>query len=130
MIPEVENEILEIEMEEQPSLTYCLDVDNGRIRGTADELDAVKQAAYLILNTERYDYMIYSWDYGVELKDLVGQPKEYAYSEIQRCITEALLQDDRITSVDDFEFEAKQNAVHVKFTVSTIYGNMEMEKDV
>ena len=31
MIPEVENEILEIEMEEQPSLTYCLDVDNGRI---------------------------------------------------------------------------------------------------
>lgn len=130
MIPEVDDEMIEIEVETEPSRTYFLDIENGRIRGIADELDAVRQAVYLMLNTERYDHLIYSWDYGVELKDLIGEPKEYAYPEIKRCIIEALLQDDRITAVDDFEFESSLKSVHVKFTVYTIYGDMEVESDV
>ncbi|MDE5996031.1 MAG: DUF2634 domain-containing protein [Eubacterium sp.] len=130
MIPEVEDNMVEIEVETEPSKTYFLDIENGRIRGFTDELEAVRQAVYLILNTERYDYLIYSWDYGVELKELIGEPKEYAYPEIKRCITEALLQDDRITAVDDFEFETGKKSVHVKFTVYTIYGDMEVETDV
>ena len=130
MIPDVEEDIWEIDVESQPSQTYFLDIENGRIRGVTDELDAVRQAVYLMLNTERYDYLIYSWDYGVELKELAGEQKEYAYPEIKRCITEALLQDDRITAVDDFEFEAGKKSVHVKFTVTTIYGDMEVETDV
>ena len=129
MIPEVDD-MLDFEVETEPSKTYSLDIENGRIRGFVDELDAVRQAVYLILNTERYDHLIYSWDYGVELKELIGEPKEYAYPEIKRCITEALLQDDRITAVDDFEFESSLKSVHVKFTVYTIYGDMEVETDV
>ena len=130
MIPEVETDVIDIEVETEPSKTYALDIENGRIRGIADELDAVRQAVYLMLNTERYDHLIYSWDYGVELKELSGEQKEYAYPEIKRCITEALLQDDRITAVDDFEFESSLKSVHVKFTVYTIYGDMEVETDV
>ena len=130
MIPEVNEEISEIEVETQPSKTYFFDMDNGRIRGIADELEAVRQAVYLILNTERYDHLIYSWDYGVELKELIGEQKEYAYPEIKRCITEALLQDDRINAVDAFEFESGKKTTHVKFTVYTIFGNMEVETDV
>lgn len=130
MIPEVNEEISEIEVETQPSKTYFFDMDNGRIRGIADELEAVRQAVYLILNTERYDYLIYSWDYGVELKELFGEQKEYAYPEIKRCITEALLQDERITAVDAFEFEAGKKSNHIKFSVHTIFGDMEVETDV
>lgn len=130
MIPQVSGDILDIEVESQPSKTYCLDIENGRIRGIADNLEAVRQAVYLILNTERYDCLIYSWNYGVELKDLIGEPREYAYSEIKRCITEALLQDDRITAVEDFEFEAAEKTVHVRFKVYTIFGDMEVETDV
>ncbi len=130
MIPEVEADMLDIEVKTEPSRTYALDIENGRIRGIADELEAVKQAVYLMLNTERYDHLIYSWDYGVELKELAGEQKEYAYPEIKRCITEALLQDDRITAVDDFKFESSLKAVHVKFKVYTIYGDMEVETDV
>ena len=59
------------------------------------------QAVYLILNVERYAFPIYSRDYGSELSDLIGTPRDYAISEIKRRITEALTQDDRITSVDD-----------------------------
>ena len=87
-----------------------------------DEQDAVLQAVYLILNVERYAFPIYSRDYGSELSDLIGTPRDYAMSEIKRRITEALTQDDRITGVDDWSFETSGRGVRAKFTVNTIYG--------
>lgn len=130
MIPKVDNDLLTLEVETQPSLTYALDIEHDRIRGRVDEIEAVKQAIYLILNIERYDYLIYSWNYGVELKDLIGQPKDFVLPEIKRRITEALLQDDRITAVDGFEFETGRRSVHVTFTAHTIFGDTEIETEV
>ncbi len=130
MIPDIKNNLLTLEFEAQPSLTYALDIERGKIHSTVDEIEAIKQAAYLILCIERYDYLIYSWNYGVELKKLIGQPKEYALPEIKRCITEALVQDDRIESVDDFEFESSQKGVRVTFTMHTIFGAVESETEV
>lgn len=78
MIPKVDNDLLTLEVETQPSLTYALDIEHRRIRGMVDELESLRQAIYLILSTERYAYLIYSWNYGVELVELIGQPKEYA----------------------------------------------------
>lgn len=130
MIPKVEDDLLTLEVETQPSLTYALDIEHGCIRGMVDELESLRQAIYLILSTERYAYLIYSWNYGVELVELIGQPKEYALPEIKRCITEALLQDDRITAVDGFEFETGKKTVHVTFIVHSIFGDLEVETDV
>ncbi|MBQ8248490.1 MAG: DUF2634 domain-containing protein [Clostridia bacterium] len=130
MIPSIETDLLSLEIEAQPSLTYALDIESDKIRGMADNLEALKQAIYLILNTERYAYPIYSWNYGVELKEIIGQPKEYALSEIKRCITEALLQDDRITAVDSFEVEIGKKTIRAIFTVHTIYGDIETAKEV
>lgn len=114
--------------------TYKIKFGEGvdRIIGFTDELDAVKQAIYLILNTERYQYVIYSWDYGVELLDLYGKPMPYVMSELPRRIKEALVQDDRIEDVVDFEFERDRKKLHVTFTVVTSVGNVstEMEVDV
>lgn len=89
-----------------------------------DELDAVKQAIYLILSTERYEFPIYSWDYGVELIDLYGKPMPYVMSELPRRITEALTQDNRIDDVIDFEFEKNGKKLHTTFTVVTNAGNV------
>lgn len=130
MIPTANNSLLTLKTESQPSRTYALDAENNCIRGKVDRLDAVKQAVYLILATERYAWQIYSWNYGVELVDHIGQPKEYALSEIQRCITEALTQDDRITAVDSFEFEIGKKSVHVSFVVRSVFGSLEVETDV
>lgn len=122
----------DFEVVEEPSCTYKMvlptrDDDVARFNGKTDELDAVKQAVYKILNTERYEYPIYSWNYGIELKDLFGQPIPWVYPELERRITEALTWDDRIDSVTDFEFENFRNDVHAKFTVNTIYGSYEDE---
>lgn len=95
-----------------------------------DGLDAVKQAVYLILSSERYKHIIYSWDYGVELLDLIGKPMPYVMSEVPRRIKEALTQDDRITDVIDFEFEHKGNKLHTTFTVVSNVGDIPTELEV
>ena len=120
----------DFEIVEEPSYTYKMvlpdcDDEPTTFKGKTDELEAVKQAVYKILNTERYTYPIYSWDYGIELEDLFGQPIPWVYPELERRITEALTWDDRINSVTDFEFENFRNDVHAKFTVNTIYGSYE-----
>ena len=123
-------DLVSFTVETQPSDTYKLDIEHSRVRGMTDEQDAVRQAVYLILNVERYDYPIYPRSYGSELTDLIGKPKDYAMSEIKRRITEALLQDDRITTVDSWEFETGRNWVLARFVAHTIFGEVEAEKEV
>lgn len=101
-----------------------------RISGYTDDIGAVAQAIYLILNTERYRHIIYSWDYGVELLDLFGLPMNYVISEIPRRITDALLQDNRIVEVKDFEFDVHKNKLHTTFVVVTNIGNINAEMEV
>ena len=131
MTPKTETNLTEdFETVQQPSRTYKLDMETNRITGMTDGLDAVKQAVYLILNTERYWYPIYSWNYGVELNRLYGQPAGLIYPEIERCVAEALMQDDRITGVDGFSFEKERGTVRVFFTVHSIFGDIDTGKEV
>lgn len=131
MIPQTENELKnDFEFEELPTNTFKLNDSYNQIYGFTDGLEAMKQAIYLILNIERYEYLIFSWNYGVELADLFGEPIPFVMAELERRISEALLQDDRITSVEDFEFDSERNKVFCKFKVYTIYGEIETEKVV
>ena len=118
----------ELTVATQPSKQHRMDFDRNRILGTCDSLEAVKQSIFKILNTERYAYLIYSWDYGIELMDLYGQPTMYVCPEIERRVKEALSQDDRITSIDEFEFDiSRKGVVYVTFTVHTIFGDLNEE---
>ena len=115
---------------EQTSKTYYLDIEKNTISSFCDGIEAMKQAVYCILNTERFDHLIYSWNYGIELKNLIGESITYVIPELERVITAALLQDSRIVEVKDFEFETNQNEILVKFTVITTVGDIQMEKVV
>lgn len=121
---------LDVEEEQQPSLTYGIDFERGRIRGMIDELEAVKQAVFLILQTERYRYLIYSADYGSELEGLIGRDPLFVQSEIKRRIREALMQDDRIEDVTNFRLRFNGDNVLVRFTVISIFGEIEAEQEV
>ncbi len=121
----------DFEIEEQPGLTYRINADSCSVKGEADGLEAVKQAVYCILNTERYQYPIYSWNYGIELIDLYGEPVTYVCPELERRIREALLCDSRVQEVNGFEFDtARKKEVHVSFTVKTVYGDVQAERRV
>lgn len=113
------------------ALTLTADAETGdRISGHVDGLEAIAQAVYLILSTERYEFIIYSWDYGVELVDLIGKPIPYVMSELPRRITEALIQDNRIDDVTNFEFEQRGKILYTKFTVVSNLGNISTELEV
>ncbi len=115
----------------QPSLTYKMRTEELSICGNTDGLDAVRQSIFKILQTERYKYLIYSGNYGIELEDLFGEPVSYVCPELERRITEALLWDERIESVTNFHFDfPKKGVVHVTFEVGSVFGNVSGEKEV
>lgn len=132
MIPQVQSNIEGGLLEEAlPSRTFRMNLEQETVSGTIDELEAVAQAIYLILNTERYEWIIHSWDYGVELKDLYGKDPEYCIPEIERRVKEALLQDDRITAVRNFSFTIpKKKHIYCEFEVVSIFGALKAEKEV
>ena len=131
MIPQISDELQsDFEFEEESSKTFKLNIDKNTIVNYTDELDAIKQAIYLILNIERYEHVIYSWNYGIEIADLFGKPVPFVLSELKRKIKEALTQDDRIHDVNAFSFDVVKSMVHAKFTVITSYGEIEAEKVV
>lgn len=131
MIPQNDLELSGLEIQTEPSKNYRMLIADERVNGYNDELNAMKQVVYKILNTERYQYLIYSWDYGIELSDLYGEPVDYICAELQRRITEALTQDDRINDVTDFAFDtSKKGVVGVSFNVHTIFGSFNDETEV
>ena len=130
MIPKIKTSA-DITVKEQPTKTYKMELYKGNyILGFVDSQKAMEQAIYKIIRTERYKYIIYSWNYGIELEDLFGMPVEYCVVELERRISEALLQDNRITAVHSFEFdtESERGTVLIKkFIAETIFGKIQID---
>ena len=103
MIPQTGDDLRQdFEFETLPSRTFRMNHNSLTIIGTIDQIQAVEQAVYLILNTERYEWLIHSWNYGVELHNLIGQDVEYCIPEIERRGWEGFVQGDRSTPVEKF----------------------------
>lgn len=111
-----------------PTRTYYWDRESNRITGLTDGVEAVKQAIYKVLNTERFDYVIYSHNYGITLKDLFGKDKYITCAVLERRIRDTLSVDDRITDVFNFDFEVGRHSVHVTFNVKTVFGTASIKE--
>ena len=118
-------------IEEKTNKTYKLNTEQNTIEGKCEGIEAIKQTIYCILNTERFEYLMYSWNYGVEIKKLIGEQSTYVIPELERVIKEALMQDDRIEDVVEFTFtQTAKNVIKVNFKVITMIGDIEIEKEV
>ncbi len=119
----------EINIIHMPTNTFKIDFNKNRIKNLFDGTEALKQAIYKILMTQRYKYSIYNWDYGIEIEDLIGMPKGYIKIEIERRIKEALLQDDRIEDVYNFKFKEPKNdksSLEIEFFIKSNLGEFKM----
>ncbi|MFF3922661.1 baseplate J/gp47 family protein [Paenibacillus lactis] len=67
-----------VERLDQPSLTYRLNLEEGTLSGQIDGLEAIKQAVAKVLQTRRFEHLIYSSDYGHELYDVIGRDPLWA----------------------------------------------------
>lgn len=112
-----------------PSNTYQL--TDTQIVGSIDGLTAIQQAVYHILSTERYAYVIYDENHGVELEKYKGRSFGYLETTIQNTLRDALLQDDRILAVNvtDVVKQAIDSTL-VKFDVISDRGTFNAEVNV
>jgi len=121
---------VELATEETIETSRTYKITGNRIQGYTDGLDALKQAIYKVLNTERYEYPIYSFNYGIELENLIGKDPIYVQIELKRRIRECLLRDDRVTEVDNFKFEVNGDEIKCTFDIHSIFGNLTISREV
>ena len=102
-------------------------LENGDFK-IIERNEGIKVWVYKALLTPRYDYSIYSWDYGSELMDLIG--KAYTPSltkeEAKRYIKEALLINPYILEVDVIDTDFKDSMLSANIKITTIYGESEV----
>jgi hypothetical protein len=131
MVPSQQINLTTLEIIEYPSLTYKIDLFSKRIVGKIDGFEAIIQAVTKNLFTERYAYVIYSDVYGVELERFIGKDFDFIKSDLKRAVSEALLMDDRITSITDFKIEkVGLNNVKIDFKVMTVNGVLQITSEV
>lgn len=117
--------------QEQPSLTYKLDLDKGVIVGMVDGIEAVQQAIRKALITPRFKCLIYDNQYGSEIKQAIiagDATPELIQSDIPRLVKDALSSDTRILDVGNFDINMQDDSVYVKFDVDTIFGSAVIEE--
>jgi hypothetical protein len=117
-----------IDTDVETSKTYKL--SNTGLRGSTDEMQALQQAILKVLNTERYECPIYSFNYGIETEDLIGKNPAFVQAELKRRIVECLLQDERITGVESFSFSVSGDRMQCNFDVISIFGTVNITREV
>lgn len=106
------------------SRDWVVDFSTGAISEPQTNLNSIAQAIRFALETERYKYPIMGNNYGINFIDLVGADFDFIQSEVKARVKDALSIDDRIISVDNFEFERNENNVIINFVVKTIAGDI------
>lgn len=114
-------------MSDMITKTYMLDEKRKTIHGFVYGKEAMKQAIKNILDTQRYNFEIYSYNYGNEVNRAVGSNMSDNETNIEKYIEDALLADERIKSVDNFVTEKNGRNFNIKFNVYTADGLIEME---
>lgn len=104
MIPSNRNLIVTQIGQNEVTRTYKVDSYNKRIIGTTDGQPAIEQAILKNFDTERFAYVIYSKNYGIELEKYIGKDYDFIRSDLQRTIEECLLVDARIYSINNLQF--------------------------
>ena len=90
--------------------------------------EAMKVWIYKALRTERFSYLAYSWQYGIELKPFIGKVMgvQERKSELKRMIVECLMVNPYIRSINSVTFEESNHAEELQTIVdiTTIYGEL------
>lgn len=106
---------------------YGINFHTGQLTGEIVEgAEAIKVWIWLALQTPRYRYYAYSWDYGSEFENLIGQgySEEYIETEMRRMTEDCLLINENIQSISNFSVSIKDSALCVSLTANTLYGDI------
>ncbi len=90
--------------------------------------EAIKVWIFKALQTERFRYLAYSGQYGLEVEKFIGKVMgvQERYSELKRCIVECLMVNPYIRSIRNLQFETNKDKVVCSFDCVTVYGEVEV----
>ena len=90
--------------------------------------EAIKVWVYKALLTPRYQYSIYTWNYGSELLSLIGKAytPQLTKSEAKRYIEETLKINPYILEVNVLDTDFKDGVLSASIKIVTIYGESEV----
>lgn len=103
-------------------------IENGNFV-IVEENEALKVWVYKALKTERFRYLIYSWNYGSEVEQMIGtsySPK-LTRAECIRYIEECITINPYITGISNVAVDFSKGYLQVSCTLNTIYGTDELE---
>jgi hypothetical protein len=121
-------ELEDIDEEDLPTNTFL--AYGEQIEGMDDSLEAMRQAVHIILNTKRFNYQIYTENFGIELDDLIGEEPDYIESVFPDRIREAFSIDDRILSEQNYVFTTIGDTMTITFDVVTVFGTFSEEVEI
>ncbi len=130
---DITNEEQELPLFSQPAWNFEVDkfiYDGNGNHVIVYEQEAIKVWCYKALKTERFSYLAYSWQYGIELYPFIGKVMsvQERYSELKRVIIECLMVNPYILSIDSVEFEQEKhgNEVNTTIIMTTVYGEVSL----
>lgn len=92
--------------------------------------EAVKIWLWKIFQTIRYRYLIFSWDFGHELEELIGRgfTHEFILAEAERLVKEAIWPtlNDYVTDIKNLTVSFEKDVLRIEFIAVTPYGEVEM----
>nr|DAI40048.1 MAG TPA: Protein of unknown function (DUF2634) [Caudoviricetes sp.] len=122
-----ENKVIEVPRE------YGIDFTTGQLTGKIVEgLEAIKVWIWLCMHTERFRHAIYSSDYGASFEQYIGHvlSDEYINTDCESEVTDALLMNEYIEGIEDFEVVRNSDSLDIKFRVVTKFGSLEVDESV
>ena len=90
--------------------------------------EAISVWIYHAIKTYRYAFSIYSWDFGCEIDTLLGQnyTVDHTKAEVARYITDALMINPYILSIEKIIVGFEGDTLHVDVRVITVYEELEV----
>lgn len=89
----------------------------------ADGLTTWAQWCVKAVLTQRLAFVVYNWDYGVDIENVMKQPtRAVTEAELEKEITEALMTDPRTAEVKNFTFEWSGDELTVSFIIVNAAG--------
>lgn len=117
----------ELEYVTQPSQTWLINRQTMRVQSSTNGLTAVRQAVDIMLNTKRFGWQIYGSNIGEELDMLIGEDAGYIISTFPQMVEDALMIDERILGVENFQYTLDGSTITWTFDVHTVYGDFSEE---
>ena len=108
---------------------YGIDFSTGQLTGgKVSGAKAVAVWAWNALMYPRYRYELATWQYGSELSKMIGKVMDKGKASMiaESLVRDALLPNENILDIKDFQCELKDDKLIVSFKIVTPFGEEEL----